>query len=142
MQKCSYASVDRHEIVSAKLNIHPCGRRCCCWDLFRSPLRRVHYKIHVFLIFFQSASSGRSEGVPRLKRLWTSSAPGAGKGLFRPRMRASSSHIQDTCINTIKAMSWENRSPCLKKSNDVWMSCVKLSLAAGLFINFQMYSPI
>ena len=37
-------------------------------------------------VFFQGASSGRSEGGLRLNRLWTLSAPGAGKGLFRPRM--------------------------------------------------------
>ena len=36
--------------------------------------------------FFQGASSGRSKGGPRLNRLWKSSAPGAGKGLFRPRL--------------------------------------------------------
>ena len=36
--------------------------------------------------FFQGASLLRSEGGPRLNRLWSSSAPGAGKGLFRPRM--------------------------------------------------------
>ena len=40
--------------------------------------------------FFQGASSlRRSEGGPRSNRLWTLSALGAGKGLFRPRM-----HIQ------------------------------------------------
>ena len=38
------------------------------------------------ILFFQGASSERSEGGPTLKRLWTSSASGAGKGLFGPRM--------------------------------------------------------
>ena len=41
---------------------------------------------YIILGFFQGASSGRSEGGPRLNRLWTSSTPGAGKGLFRPHM--------------------------------------------------------
>ena len=44
-------------------------------------------------LFLQGASSlRRSEGGPRLNRLWVSSAPGAGKGLFRPRTHASSPH--------------------------------------------------
>ena len=37
-------------------------------------------------VIFQGASSGRSAGGLRLNCLWTSSALGAGKGLFKPRM--------------------------------------------------------
>ena len=49
-------------------------------------------------VFFQGASSGRSEGGSRLNRLWTSSAPGAGKDLFRRRMHPAPIRKQFNCI--------------------------------------------
>ena len=59
---------------------------------------------NVFLVvwrFFQSASSlRRSEGGPMPKRLWTLSAPGAGKGLFRPQMNPAPKLIG--CYDSMK----------------------------------------
>ena len=48
---------------------------------------------HVMAFFKDSLFlKRRSEEGPRLNHLWTLSAPGAGKGLFRPRTHASSPH--------------------------------------------------
>ena len=56
------------------------------WKAWKSFFRTYNLESKIEA-FFQGASSGRSEGDPRLNRLWTSSAPGAGKGLFRPHQR-------------------------------------------------------
>ena len=52
------------------------------------------------MLLIQGASSlRRSEGGPSLNRLWTLSAPGAGKGLFRPRMHP------DTIVTILTTVS-------------------------------------
>ena len=60
--------------------------------------------------FFQGASSGRSEGGPRLNHLWTSSTLGAGKGLFRPRM-----HPAPMCLLFISPLFPAQSSPKNKR---------------------------
>ena len=63
-------------------------------------------------IFFQGASSlKRSERGPRLNRLWTLSAPEAGKGLFRPRMHPVPSPIRS-----------RNKQSCCCSCCDIFMS--------------------
>ena len=56
--------------------------------LFQLPVFKDSDIFRFWWVFFQGTSSlRRSEGGPRPNLLWTSSALGAGKGLFRPRMR-------------------------------------------------------
>ena len=57
-------------------------------------------------LFFQCASSLRSEGGPRPNRLWTSSAPGAEKGLFRTRVHPA------PCLHLSLAPPLNSRCMC------------------------------
>ena len=65
------------------------------------PFLVLFFRKYTFsLNFFQGASSGRSEGDPRLNRLWTLSAPGAGKRLFRPCMHPAPCFASIPCSHT------------------------------------------